>query len=91
MKSLIAERVYETLSGVLLDEYRVPGVDNAFSEGSTCAKLYSQILDAYARLCERLGADEEDADVEVIINSFDQITKILGLRMFDYGIKFGQP
>lgn len=91
MNNLIAERVYETLSGVLLDEYCVPGVENVFRNGNACAKLYSQILDAYARLCERLGTDEEDADVEIIINPFDQIAKILGLKMFDYGIKFGQP
>ena len=87
MKILITERVYETLSGLLLDEYCVPGVENAFAEGSPCATLYKDVLDAYARICERLGTEEEDADVEIIINAFLEMNKILRCKMFEYGFK----
>ena len=84
----LAERVYETLSGLLEDAYCVPGVHNAFGEGSTCALLYERVLESYERLCARLAVGEEDEDVELIIDSFLEMNKILCLNMFDYGVKF---
>ena len=87
MKNRMAEMVYETLFGLLEDDYCVPGVHNAFQEGSTCAVLYETVLEAYQRLCDRLDVEEEDKDVEVIINSFLKITKILCLDMFAYGVQ----
>ena len=84
----LAERVYETLCGLLEDAYCVPGVQNAFEEHADCAVLYESVMQAYERLCERLAVGEEDEGVELIIDSFLEMNKILCLKMFDYGVKF---
>ena len=88
MREKLAERVYETLSGLLEDAYCVPGVQNAFAEGASCAVLYERVMQSYERLCERLAVGEEDMDVEIIIDSFLEMNKILCLKMFDYGVQF---
>ncbi len=82
--------IYFTLVGVIRKEYRVPGVENLFAEGSECSNLYSQMLDAYERLCSRLGVVDEDDDVEVIINSMMDIERKVSMKMFEYGMKFAQ-
>ena len=82
------EDIYCTLTGVMQDEFCVPGVENLFTEGSLCANLYAQMLDAYERLCERLGVKDEDGDVEIIINSLMTIEQNVSKKMFEYGVKF---
>lgn len=77
-----AVHIYETLLGERLDPH--PGIGNAFAEGMQCAKLYSQIYAARERLCDRLNA-EEDPDVEIILDSFFEINRVLCLKMFCYG------
>ena len=82
--------VYETLIGVRAAAYRVPGVENLYEPGSPCAIGYENMLDAYARLRERLGiTGDDDEDVETIINSLMDIEKIVSLKMFEYGRKMG--
>lgn len=90
MNILNAENVYNTLMGDLLDEYVIPGVENAFANGSRCTQLYSQIYWANQRLCTRLGKVEEDPDVELIINNFLEMNRILCLEMYRYGQFFGK-
>ena len=85
MNILDAENVYQTLTGNMIDEYVVPGVENAFAEGSRCDELYKQIFQANRRLCDRLGARDEDADVELIINNFLEINRFLCKEMYRYG------
>lgn len=51
---------------------------------SLAVKLYSRVYDANVRLCERLGV-EEDTDVNIIIDSMNEITRILVMKMYDYG------
>ena len=52
-----------------------------------CEQAYTEIMSAYQRLFQRLGADgEEDKDIEVIINSYELITEYLCMKMFDYGV-----
>ena len=82
--------IYLTLIGELCDEYRMSGVENLFAAGSECDRLYAQIFESYARLRERLGSDDEDEDVEIIINSFMRIEKLVAIRMFEYGRKFSK-
>lgn len=43
------------------------------------------MLDAYERLRERLGVGDEDADVEIMIDSLLSIQRELCLQMFDLG------
>ncbi len=67
-----------------------PAVKSEFEEGSVCAEAYSRMLDAYSRLCSRLGSEEwADADVEVVINELMDIGKHIALRMYDYGALYG--
>lgn len=80
MNTTIAEDVYNTLTDALLPPYQVPGVENAFAEGSLCDRLYAEIYQANQRLCARLGQPESDPDVELIINNFLEINKHLCLR-----------
>ena len=85
-----AKRVYNTLNGQYIPTFCVPGVENAFAPGEKCMQLYGEVLDAYERLCNRLGVGEEDYDVEVIIDAFLDISEILGLKMYHYGALFGE-
>ena len=84
-------QVYYTLYGVVLPEYRIPGVENAFADEAECTKLYFTARDAYERICERLGVIDEDNDLEDIFNSLLDIAKILSLKMYHYGAVFGEP
>lgn len=88
MDSHFVERVYDTMWGELTESYAVPGVEDAFSEGSRCGQLYEQMLDAYERLRDRLGVEDEDPDVEIIIDALLDMDRILCFRMFGYGAKW---
>ncbi len=81
----LRERIYYSLLGQYVKRYELPEVENLFAPDGECAKLYGQMLDAYERLCKRLGVVDEDADVEVIISNLLAIQKKLCLKMFDYG------
>ena len=89
MNILNEENVFDTLTGSLLEAYSIPGVENAYAEGSPCSRLYKQIYWANRRLCFRLGRTEDDPDVELIINSFLEINRILCLEMYRYGKQYG--
>ena len=84
----LSTSIYETLTGNRIEEYCIPGVENAFADGSYCMNLYSEMLDAYARVLERLGIVDEDDDIEIIINNLLSISKYLSCKMFDYGCLF---
>lgn len=81
------EDVYDSLMGELI--IPVPEVEYAFAKDSKCDLLYRDVMDAYERLRIRLGKEDEDDDCEIIINSLLNISRILGLKMFEYGAKFG--
>ena len=84
------EDIYNTLQGVLIPEARVSGVENAFADGTPCERCYSDMLDAYERLCVRLGVEDEDEDVEDIIRSFLEMQWILCEKMFYYGMHYDE-
>lgn len=85
MNILNAENVFDTLTGSLCEEYTIPGVENAFAPGGDCDRLYRQVYEANCRLCDRLGKNDGDPDVELIINNLLQINRILSLKMYHYG------
>ena len=85
-----AEWAYESMACFVKDWYRMPGVENAFAEGSYCASRYHEMYEAYERLRERLGVKDEDEDVEIIIRAFEDIQQKLCLRMYHYGARFGE-
>lgn len=84
------QRVYETLTGNLVEGCCVPGVENAFKEDSYCMNLYGEMLDAYSRVLERLGLVDEDDDIEIIINNLLDISKYLSIKMYHYGSVFSR-
>lgn len=64
-------------------------VEDEFAEGAYCEKLYSQMLEAYERVCRRLGKPStEDEDVEIIISNLMSIGRHQSMKMFDYGVFF---
>ncbi len=65
----LKEQVYLTLNGLLKEKYALPGVEDLFAPDGQGYALYSEVLDAYAAICKRLGEGETDADVEIIINN----------------------
>ena len=82
------EDIYFTLTGTMQEQFRVPGVENLFAEGSDCMNCYSEMHAAYERLCDRLGVVDEDEDVEIIIDSLMCIERKVSTKMFEYGMKF---
>jgi hypothetical protein len=72
------------MNGAFIPESNM--VVNEFADGKTCATLYQEVFDANRRLCDRLGEDE-DKDIELMINNMQDITKILAMKMFDYGMQ----
>ncbi len=81
------KRIYDTMQGFLESDYAVGGVEDAFKEGSICARAYEEMRGAYERLCDRLGAKNEDPDLDIIINKLEEIQKELCRRMFLYGAR----
>ena len=82
-----AKWAYETMACHVVEEYRMPGVADAFAEGSYCLSRYYDAMDAYRRLLDRLGTVDEDPDVELIFAAFLDIQMELCLRMYRYGQK----
>ena len=87
MNTKFAETVYDLLTGECSPQMGDPVIENMFAEGRTCEQLYNDVYDANLRLCERLGV-QEDQDVELIINSLLHISRLLGKKMFLYGVKY---
>ena len=82
------EDVYNTIQGILIPQAQVQGVENLFAPGEKCAGYYEQMLDACQRLCHRLGVEDEDEDVEVIIWTLREMTWEISRKMYHYGAKF---
>ncbi|MBE6957693.1 MAG: hypothetical protein E7447_00880 [Ruminococcaceae bacterium] len=87
MDTKIADAIYDLLMGEADPTEYFRAVENMFAEGRTCEELYSKVYEANLRLCDRLGV-QEDADVELIIDSLLRISRLLGIKMFQYGIKY---
>lgn len=81
------EPVYESILGLLTAEAALPWVENAFTPGSLCDREYDRMRDAYARVCARLGANEEDADLDIMVEAMEAIQRELCLRMYTIGRK----
>ena len=78
--------IYSTpTSLLLLPEQHI--IEDEFAEGKECCLLYEGIYQAERNLCERLGEDENE-DVEAILNGMERITRILAMKMYEYG-KYG--
>lgn len=86
-------KIYDLMNGSYnFEEHPVAEsslVKDEFTEGEYCEKLYSQMLEAYERVCRKLGKpDTEDKDMEIIISNLLSIGRYQSMKMFDYGIFF---
>ena len=68
------DELYDTVRGLMASEYAVAGVENLFAEGSYCQRRYDDMRQAYARLCVRLGVEDEDRDLEQMISALDAVS-----------------
>ncbi len=84
----VFEEIYYTMLGDMCPEYALPWVENAYADGSHCDRAYSEMRDAYSRICERLDVEEEDNDLEIIVTNLLDIQKELCARMFDCGMQY---
>ena len=89
-KEQLAEWVLDTMNGFLSEDSCMENVENLFEEGMLCSQLYRKMTLARESLVNRLGCSEEDPDVEEMITLLLMITRIVGLKMFEYGIQFGK-
>lgn len=83
-----AEYVYDSLRGLLIDP--MPGIEDAFADGTPCQRHYDEMCAARERLCLRLGVTGEDKDLETIILSLEHIQTELCIKMYRYGAICGQ-
>ena len=84
------EWAFQSMACFVKEEFRMPGVENAFAQGTKCAGYYREIWDAYARLRDRLGVKDEDTDIEMMIYAFEEVQQELCYRMYHYGAIFGE-
>ena len=78
------DEVYESMLGLLTEEYALADVNNAFVPGSYCDRQYARMRAAYERLCDRLKTGEEDPDLDVMVDAMENIQKELCRRLFHY-------
>lgn len=78
--------IYASMVGQLTEP--LDGISDEYTPGSYCDQLYCQASLARDNLCRRLGVDE-DPDLEVIFDSFCDISAHLCRKMFEYGATLG--
>lgn len=81
------EEIYDHMTSHYI--YQHPYIECEFDDGKPCMELYSRVCDARVRIAERTGIDFEDRDLLEIVECMEEIAKICGLKMFDYGRRFG--
>ena len=82
------EQIYEcmTVQFVTPD----PEIPCEFDDGKPCALLYEKVSDARERIAERTGIDFEDRDLLAMVEGMEEIGKICGLKMYEYGAAYGK-
>ena len=90
MRSVGYCHLYDCLLGQIVSEKALDWVENIYTDGSKYDRNYAAVLAAYGRLCQRLGTDEEDDDVEIIINSMLANEQVVALKMFELGIRYAK-
>lgn len=93
MKELsIAEKVYDAVLGMNANEEDnlIEGimVEDVFAEGKNCDQCYEIAYEAKKRLRNILSDSAYD-DVEVIYQRLNQIMHDVAIKMFEYGVEYG--
>ena len=82
------QKVYDSMLADMYKEYRLPWVPNFCDPDSPYAKAYGEMLEASWRICERLGKDGEDDDVDCMRNAYEEMQKLIAWQMFVSGIVY---
>lgn len=82
--------IYYSLLGEYMHEYALPWVEDAFLPGSVCYMALTRIWEARLRLAQRLGSSEEDPDLLVIVDGYEEIQLELCRRMYLFGSMAGE-
>ena len=88
MTDELLDDIYFTLTGQLIPEAEIPGIENAFAEGEECDIILGDIYDARDALLERLGIVGEDRDLEIMVSGYERMLKMIGQKMFLLGMTF---
>lgn len=80
--------LYERLNGFIIEE-ESGGIPNLFD--GECGRLYGLVYDARVRISKVLDEtlDGENADVMIIVNAMERITKIIAEQLYRYGYDDG--
>lgn len=76
------DAVYSTMIGTINEECRVPGIENAFAEGNSCQREYTMALAARDRICQQLGLEDPNEDLEILLGCMEAIQWDLCRRMY---------
>ncbi len=83
------EVVYELVMGFNdLNQNRPPEsrvVKNEFHPDSQCRALLDRVYLARVRLGMRLKTDANDEDIMMLVDSYEELQRLLCLCMYDYG------
>jgi len=93
MNDEFVENVFETVYGMSLPAFAVPGVENLFAKGQPCLMMYEEIRTVCRHLCDRLGAAEdsefdEDRDLSKLLFCMDEMCRLVGCEMFRCGVEY---
>ena len=71
------EQIYERMTVQFVTP--APEIPCEFDEGKPCDLLYQKVCEARERIAERAG----------MVEGLEEIGKVLALKMFEYGVRFG--
>ena len=78
------EIIYNQINGVYVSDI-CEGAKDETSEGGKLGILIEQAYEARNHICERLGIDPEDPDMEQLISGFEKFSRAYGKLMYHYG------
>ncbi len=85
---MLKELIYDKINGFLADGiyFMLEGtfIEDEFAEGKECCVLYESVYQAKQNLCSRLEEDE-NRDIETILDGMEKITRLMAMKMYDYG------
>ena len=77
--------LWEKVMGLRTDN---DGIDDLFEEGSPCMKWWEEICRCEEEIMKKTG-EGECRELEEIFHGYNEICRIVSLRMFDYGTELG--
>ncbi len=81
--------IYETMLGLREEGFQVPGVEDAFAEGSECALNYDAMRGNYQAVCTLLEV-EESIELDKMVEAMEAIQWELCRRCYCLGFHHGR-